>query len=223
MWYWPGTGTLWTSPYFFGGREFRATENGAIGIYTRSSVALPCQKGPRLCENSDFGLFWCRWLLDVDLSCLQVEERCHKSGPFRRFEEHPIVSTQSGPFFERFDVEADIGLKLTNFRFVRRADLYAKRSESPVSAHSAYCCVWFEGRRKPSAGPFNLSHWPSLLHPCREQKSSAARFASLSFVNHADSSDALGREARHRQLRERGRPSKNARQVLGSAALSSWP
>jgi hypothetical protein len=90
MWYWPGTGTLWTSPYFFGGREFRATGNGAIGIYTRSSVALPSQKGP---------------------------------------------------FFERFDVEAGIGLKLTNFRFVRRADLYAKRSESPVSALCVEMCM----------------------------------------------------------------------------------
>jgi hypothetical protein len=65
------------------------------------------QKRPRVCENSDFSLFWCRWLLDVDLSCLQVDEKCHKSGPFRRFEEHPIVSTQSGPFLERL-LTADI-------------------------------------------------------------------------------------------------------------------
>jgi hypothetical protein len=28
------------------------------------------------------------------------------------------LPSQKGPFFERFDVEADIGLKLTNFRFV---------------------------------------------------------------------------------------------------------
>jgi hypothetical protein len=78
-------------PVFFGGREFRATGNGAIGIYTRSSVALPSQKGP---------------------------------------------------FFERFDVEADIGLKLTNFRFVRTADLHACRSEGRQSAlHVEMCMV----------------------------------------------------------------------------------
>jgi hypothetical protein len=39
------------------------------------------------------------------------------------------LPSQKGPFFERFDVEADIGLKLTNFRFVRTADLHACRSE----------------------------------------------------------------------------------------------
>jgi hypothetical protein len=54
----------------------------------------------RLCENSEFGFFWCHWLLDVDLSGLQLDERSHKFGPFWRFEEHPIVFTQSGLFLE---------------------------------------------------------------------------------------------------------------------------
>jgi hypothetical protein len=51
-----------------------------------------------------------------------------------------LYSIFSGPsfpkrtVFERFDVEADIGLKLTNFRFVRTADLHACRSEGRQSA-----------------------------------------------------------------------------------------
>jgi hypothetical protein len=61
------------------------------------------------------------------------------------------------------------------------------------------------------------------LHPCREQKSSAALTAPPSFVSHVDSLDALGREARHHQHRERGRPSNHARQALGNSALSVWP
>jgi hypothetical protein len=60
---------------------------------------------------------------------------------------------------------------------------------------SGYCCVRIEGRRRASAEPFNLSHWPSRWHPCREQQSFAARTASPSSVHHADSSDALGQKA----------------------------
>lgn len=67
-------------------------------------------KPPRLCENSEFDFFWCRWLLDVDLSGLQLGERAHKFGPFWRFEEHPIVFTQSAPFVER-SAEADTGAR----------------------------------------------------------------------------------------------------------------
>ena len=93
----------------------------------------------------------------------------------------------------------------------------------PDAIRLRYGCVRIDGRRKPSTGPFNLSHWPSLLHPCREQKSSAALTAPPSFVSHVDSLDALGREARHHQHRERGRPSNHAQQALGNPALCAWP
>jgi hypothetical protein len=78
--------------------------------------------------------------------------------------------------------------------------LVCRRSKSPVSALCAYCCVWFKGHRRTSAGPINLSHWPSLWHPCREQKSSAARTASPWHVTRADSSDALGQKALHHPI-----------------------
>jgi hypothetical protein len=103
----------------------------------------------------------------------------------------------------------------------RTADLYAKRSEGPVSAHSEYRCFQIEGRRGASAAPFNLSHWPSLWHSCREQKSSALRFASPSSATRGDSLDGRGLEARHHQHRERGRPSNHAQQALGNSALGA--
>lgn len=35
-----------------------------------------------MCENSEFGLFWSSWFLDVDLSDLQLNEIGHKFGAF---------------------------------------------------------------------------------------------------------------------------------------------
>jgi hypothetical protein len=45
----------------------------------------PFNKRSRLCENSEFGSFWCRWFLDVDLSDLQLNGRGHKFGLFGVF------------------------------------------------------------------------------------------------------------------------------------------
>ena len=93
--------------------------------------------------------------------------------------------------------------------------------ECLLSANSEYRCFQIEGRRGASAAPFNLSHWPSLWHSCREQKSSALRFASPSSATRGDSLDGRGLEARHHQHRERGRPSNHAQQALGNSALGA--
>ena len=48
----------------------------------------------RLCENSEFGHFWCRSFSVIDLFLAQLDERGHKFGNLRYFSVSPIVFTQ---------------------------------------------------------------------------------------------------------------------------------
>ena len=70
--------------------------------FSGSEAAQLAQNPPRLCENSEFGFFWRFSFLHIDPFVIQFDERGRKSRCFSRFDEAPIVFTQSAPFVEPF-------------------------------------------------------------------------------------------------------------------------